>query len=249
MNNLAFLLTSIAGLSTLLGYFLIYIKKVNYNKIISSAISFASGVMICISVTDLIPESLKLLSDNIDNKYVILLSILSIILGIIISMLIDYYLPENNQNITDKKLYRVGLISMIAIILHNLPEGVATYMAADNNIKLGMSLALAIAMHNIPEGISIAIPIYYATESKTKAFLYTLISALSEPLGGLITFLFLKKFINNTILGLLFGLIAGIMLQISVCELIPSLKKYHEKKLAIIFFIFGMFFMLLKFII
>lgn len=245
----SFMLTSLAGLSTLIGFFLIYIKKINYNKIITSTLSFAAGVMICISVTDLIPESINLLRDNVSDKYIVILCILAVILGIIISMLIDYYLPENNFNIKDKNLYRVGFISMIAIILHNLPEGIATFMATTNDTKLGISLAVAIAMHNIPEGISIAVPIYYSTENKIKAFLYTLISAFSEPFGAIIAYLFLKDIMNDTILGLLFSLIAGIMLQISFCELIPSVKKYNNKKYGIIFFIIGIIFMLFKFII
>ena len=88
---------------------------------------------------------------------------------------------------------------MIAIILHNLPEGIATFVATSSDVKLGLSLAIAIAMHNIPEGISISVPIYYSTGSKKRAIFYTLVSALSEPLGALLAFIFLKNFINDTV--------------------------------------------------
>lgn len=139
---------------------------------------------------------------------------------------------------------------MVAIILHNIPEGIATFVATKSDINLGITLAIAIAMHNIPEGISISIPIYYATKSKKTALLYTFISAMSEPFGALLAFIFLKNFINDVLLGILFSIIAGIMLQISFCELLPSVKKYKDNKLIkITFFIIGIIFMLLKFII
>lgn len=251
MNNtlLAFLLTFIAGFSTMIGVLVIYIKKKNHNKIITASLSFAAGVMLCVSVTDLIPESIILLSNSLSKITTLVIAILSLLLGIIISMLIDYYLPDKPlQNTNNKSLFKVGIISMIAIILHNLPEGIATFVATSSDIKLGLSLTLAIAMHNIPEGISISVPIYYSTGSKKKAILYTLISALSEPLGAFLAFIFLKDFINDTILGILFSLIAGIMIQISLCELLPTAFKYNNKKYIIIFFIIGIIFMLFKFL-
>ena len=212
MNNtlIAFLLTFIAVFSTMLGVLVIYIKSKNHNKIIMASLSFAAGVMITVSITDLIPESILLLGNNLKNSTTIIISILAIVLGIIISMIIDYYLPDKPiSNTKDKSLFKVGIISMIAIILHNLPEGIATFVATSSDVKLGISLTLAIAMHNIPEGISISVPIYYSTGSKKKAIFYTLISALSEPLGALLAFIFLKIFINDTILGTLFSLIAA----------------------------------------
>lgn len=251
MNNtlIAFLLTFIAGFSTMLGVLVIYIKSKNHNKIIMASLSFAAGVMITVSITDLIPESILLLGNNLKNSTTIIISILAIVLGIIISMIIDYYLPDKPiSNTKDKSLFKVGIISMIAIILHNLPEGIATFVATSSDVKLGISLTLAIAMHNIPEGISISVPIYYSTGSKKKAIFYTLISALSEPLGALLAFIFLKIFINDTILGILFSLIAGIMLQISFCELLPAARKYDNKKYLFIFFTIGVIFMLLKFL-
>lgn len=252
MNNVifAFILTLIAGLSTMVGSIFIFFKNKNYEKVILSSLSFAAGVMICISITDLIPESIILLKNNISFFGTIILCFLGIVLGITISMLIDYYLPDNkivsNKN---ESLFRVGIISMIAIIMHNIPEGIATFVATNSSTSLGISLAFAIAMHNIPEGISISIPIYYSTDSRKKAFFYTLISALSEPFGALIAFLFLKNIMNDIILGILFSSIAGIMLQISFCELIPTARKYNNKKILFLFFVFGFVFMLFKFVV
>lgn len=251
MNNtfLAFLLTFLAGFSTMIGTLVIFIKQKNHDRIILSSLAFASGVMITVSILDLIPESISLLRENLSFLSTILLSLLGILLGIVISMLIDYYLPDKPiSNEKNKSLFRVGIISMIAIILHNIPEGIATFASATTNIKLGISLAIAIAMHNIPEGISISVPIYYSTMKKSRAILYTLVSALSEPFGALITFLFLKNIMNDVALGILFSSIAGIMMQISFCELIPTSLKYKNKKYFLIFFIFGVLFMFVNFL-
>lgn len=247
-NNLfAFIITTLAGLSTMIGTLIIFIKKKNHDSIIQASLSFAAGVMICTSITDLIPESISLLKNNLDVLNTIIISFLGLILGIVISMIINYYIPDNPKT-NNNFLFRTGLISMIAIILHNIPEGIATFMATTSNTKLGISLAIAIAMHNIPEGISISIPIYYSTEKKQKALLYTLISAISEPFGAFLASIFLKKYINDTILGILFSLIAGIMLEISLRTLLPNSQKYNNNLRMIIFFITGILFMLFKFI-
>lgn len=252
MNNtmFAFVLTFLAGFSTMIGTIIIFISKSNPKKIVLASLSFAAGVMITVSITDLIPESLSLLRDMLFGTKAMLLCFLGIILGVIISMLIDYYLPSNKlDGAKDKSLYKVGIISMLAIILHNIPEGIATFVATSSDTLLGVSLAIAIAMHNIPEGISISVPIYYSTNSKKKAIIYTLVSALSEPFGALIAFIFLRNIINDIILGILFAIIAGIMLQIAFCELIPTARRYNNKKYLFIFFLVGVIFMLFKFII
>lgn len=238
MDNIyAFLLPIIAGLSTMIGTIFIFFKFKNTNNIILSSLSFAAGVMITVSLTDLLPESLNLLKNYFYPFPAWLIMFIFFVIGILISMGIDKYLPSNDNK--NGQLYKVGIISMLAIILHNIPEGIATYMATTSNISLGISLTLAIAFHNIPEGISISIPIYYASKSRLKAFNYTLISALSEPFGALIAFIFLQRFINDFILGVLFAIIAGIMVHISIYELIPTSFKYHKKKLSFIFIIIG----------
>ncbi len=247
-NIFSFLLTFLAGLSTMIGYLVIYIKKDNHDKIISSSLAFASGVMISTSILDLIPESIKLLSKNVSHISTIFLCFLGLLLGIILSMIINYYIPDTPKITSNNTLYRVGLLSMIAIIMHNIPEGIATFMASTSNRTLGISLTLAIAMHNIPEGISISVPIYYSTRKKKVAFIYTLISALSEPFGALLALIFLRNIITETILAITFSLIAGIMLEISMRVLLPNTKKYHNKKRIIIFFMIGILFMCLKYI-
>ena len=236
---LPFLLCLLAGLSTLLGSLFIFIKG-NKENIIKCALAFASGVMLSVSVFDLIPESLTMFQSVTKNS--IFLSIMSfIIIGLIIPLFIDKILPTKlDQN---SKLYKLGIFTMIAIIIHNLPEGMITYITADHNLKLGITIAIAIAMHNLPEGISIAIPVYYATKNKKKVVGLTFISGMSEPLGAILAFLFLKPVINNTIMGALFAIIAGIMTYISIIELLPAALQYKEKKKTILSFLIGILFM------
>lgn len=247
MNStlLSFLLTIIAGLSTLIGSIVIFLNKKNKDKIIISSLSFASAVMLFISITDLIPESYNMFKNLFRLFPLIILILININIGIILSIYIKKYIPENNND----NLYKVGLISMLAIIIHNIPEGMATFMASNTNISLGISLTIAIALHNIPEGISIAVPIYYSTNSKLKAILYTFLSGLSEVFGAIITYLFLKPFINDYMMGILFSVIAGIMMHISIFELLPTSLNYKNKKLTKIFFILGIIFVLFSTII
>lgn len=247
MNIYAFLLTCMAGLSTMIGVVFIFYKTKNIENIIITALGFAAGVMLCVSVTDLIPSSITAINNTFRLFPTCIIMLIFLVIGIIISMTIDKFLPSDNLYTTNNKnLYKVGLISMLAIILHNIPEGIATYIASDTNIKVGLSLTLAIAMHNIPEGISISIPIYYSTKSRLKAIMYTFISALSEPFGAIITYLFLQKYINNTIIGLLYAVIAGIMIHIGIYELIPAAKKYNNKLRLKISFLTGIFFMFIN---
>ena len=238
----SFLLTSLAGLSTMIGVIPIFIKIKNKDKIIAASLSFASGVMLCVSITDLIPESINMIRGYYSGLVVVILSFLFILIGVAASCLVDKYLPTINY----QSLYRVGIISMLAIILHNIPEGIATFISTTKDTSLGFSLATSIAFHNIPEGISISIPIYYSTRSKFKACGYTFISALSEPLGAVLTYLFLLPFVSDILLGLLFSFIAGIMLQISLTELLPEAISYKESFITKLFFVVGFIFMLLK---
>ena len=237
-----FILTTLAGLSTMLGTIPIFFKIKNENKLISSACAFASGIMLSVSILDLIPESLKYLHTNNISIISIIISIIFIITGIIISYIIDKIVDKTSNN---NSLFKIGILSMIVIILHNIPEGIITFIVSSNNIVLGLSICLAIAIHNIPEGISIAIPIYYSTKSKTKAILYTLLSSLSELFGAIITSLFLKKYLNNTIIGIILSITAGIMIQISINKLLPTGNNYNKKQ-ASIFFIIGIIFMIIS---
>lgn len=215
------IISLIAGMSTLIGFFFIYIKG-DKNKIISRTLSFAGGVMIMLSIIDLIPSSVLYLNKSNKSLFAMLICFTFVITGFLISHLIQKFVH------LDEDLSKTGIISMIGIVLHNIPEGVATYMLSSINIKLGIFLAIAIIMHNIPEGIGISIPIYYGTGNKIKAFIYTLISGLSEPLGAIISMLFLHNFINISSMGVIYAVIAGIMIYIGYFELIKTSNQYEK---------------------
>lgn len=230
-----FLITFLAGCSTLIGYFFIYFNNKN-NRVLISSLGFASGVMFFISIFDLIPESIRCFNDNYFLFFSLILSFLFISIGMMFSNFIDNKLPNNSN------LYKAGMISMIALIIHNVPEGIVTFLTSNHNISLGITLAISIALHNIPEGIGISVPIYYSTRSKKKAFLYTFISGMSEFIGAVIAFLLFRKFDNNFFFGCLYSLTSGIMLYISVVELLPTSLKYKNKLCTYIFFIIGIIF-------
>ena len=233
----AFILSFLAGISTVVGAFIIFFDKNKNSKIVTVSLSFAAGVMICVSLTDLLPNSFNMILNSNNSFPKLLLTLIFMVIGIIISMLIDKYLPSEYENKDNKGLYKIGIISMVAIILHNVPEGIATFITSTNNLKLGITLTLAIALHNIPEGISIAVPIYHSTGNKLKAIMYALLSGMSEVVGSILAYLFLAPFINDHIMAALYAIIAGIMIHISVYELIPGAYKDSVLKKVLKYFI------------
>lgn len=237
----AFILSSIAGLSTIIGAFVIFLGKKKTLNFLIGGISFAAGVMFFLSLFDLFPESLIFLNNTFNFKVSILISIIFICAGVCLSIIIDKLFPSTfNEN----NLYKLGLITMIGIMIHNIPEGIATFITTSENFNLGLSITIAITMHNIPEGISVALPIFYHTKSKKKAFLYTIICAVSEPLGALIAYLFLKP--TYLTLGIIYASIAGIMIYISMYELFPSVIKYKRYRITYTFYILGLILVLIN---
>ena len=232
-NNFGFMLTLLAGLSTVIGYFAIYLHG-NRDNLISLLLSFAGGVMVIISLVDLIPSSFYYL-----NKYFILyrliMILLYLVLGMFLSSLIDKHLNIDNN------LCRVGFLTLFGIVLHNIPEGIVTYMVSSQNKEFGISLAFAIGLHNIPEGISIAVPLYYGTKNKIKTFLVVLVAGISEFLGALLSFLCFPKMGNNTLIGITFSITAGIMLYIGM-NLFKEGMTYNLKK-ALWSFVLGILMM------
>lgn len=144
--------------------------------------------------------------------------------------------PQDDQAADkDGDLMRTGLFTALAIAIHNLPEGLATFLAALQDPALGLAIAIAIALHNIPEGVSVAVPIFYATGERRKGFIYSLLSGLSEPIGALIAYGALQLLVGGPsdvippqIMGVLFAAIAGIMVYISVDELLPTSRVYGK---------------------
>ena len=222
------MLSVFAGLSTVLGAFIIFISNEKNNKLITFSLSFSAAVMISVSLTDLLLSSMETLTKIHGTATGITFSLLFMLIGGLFAFLIDQFIPNDNIKDNNKGLFRVGLVSMITLMIHNFPEGIATFVSGYHNTSLGISIALAISLHNIPEGIAIALPIYYSTRSKRKAFRFTLLSGLAEPLGAFLAFLFLRPYINENVLSIIFSIVAGLMIYISFTELLPKANSYKE---------------------
>lgn len=237
---LSFLITTIAGLSTLLGIFTVFVDKKNRERLISCSLVFSAGIMIYISIFDLIPSGVKYIFSYYGVFTSILISLIFILFGFMFIKFLNSLLKEENS------LYKVGIISVIALIIHNIPEGIITFMTTTKDVKIGLSLSFAIALHNIPEGISIFVPLYYGSGNKKKAFLYTFIAGFSELLGALLSYLFLFRFVNDYFFSFLFCVTAGIMIYIAFCELLPEGFKYKKWGTLLIWMFIGLFIMLLS---
>ena len=212
--------------------------------------------MIYVSFVDILAEARKALVQSWGTTNGSWATILFFFAGVVLIAVIDRLVPEvENPHAARQielmsdtslaacdrsKLMRLGVISAMAIAIHNFPEGIATFTAAFHSPKLGIAIAIAIAIHNIPEGIAVAIPIYCATGSRRKAFRYSALSGLAEPVGAVIGFLILAPFLNGTTMGIMFAIIAGIMIYISLDELLPSAREYGSAHLAIYGLIAGM---------
>ena len=248
-------LTVFAGLSTGIGSALAFFSKKTNESFLSLALGFSAGVMIYVSMIEIFPKarvSLETHYGDVSKGY--LITTLAFFGGIALIALIDKLVPnhENPHEIHDgvemvqseddkkKSLMRMGLFSALAIGIHNFPEGLATFMAAIQDPTLGVSIAVAIAIHNIPEGISVSVPVYYATGSKKKAFLFSFLSGLAEPVGALIGFFLLRNFLSDGLFGMVFAGVAGIMVYISLDELLPTAEKYGKHHIAIGGLIAGM---------
>jgi len=233
----ALLLSVIAGFSTMLGSILLFFTRGKSEKLVTASLGFAAGVMLSVSFLDLLPQARMFIIDTTGNTVGILLTVATLCIGVLGAAGLDRLVPHEEGEADGrehKNLFRVGFVSMLAIGLHNFPEGIATFMAGYSSRSLGLSIMLAITMHNIPEGISVAMPVYFATGSKLKAVKYTFLSGIAEPVGALLAFVLLRPFINDFMMGIIFSLITGIMLYISIEELIPSSRQYGYKNLALI---------------
>ncbi|MBR4178404.1 MAG: ZIP family metal transporter [Bacilli bacterium] len=217
-------LSLLAGLSTLLGCIFIFIKVKKVGEYIVFSLSISMTIMILISLIDLIPTSLPV----IINKY----NYLGIIISLLIFILgyLSIYMINKKLNYKDSNLKRIGILSMISLIIHNIPEGIAVFMSSYTNISLGVKLFLAIVLHNIPEGIAISVPLYYGGESRGQVIKKTLISGLSEPIGALFSFLFIKERISQLFLAFILLFVAGLMISLSINDIYKEIKNYNKNK-------------------
>lgn len=254
---LAFGVTLFAGLATGVGSLIAFFAKKTNTKFLSASLGFSAGVMIYVSFVEILNKSKQALIGELGEKTGTWVAIISFFGGMLIITIIDKLVPtfenphtiHSQEEIDDIKegtgkdksgLYRMGIMSAIAIAIHNFPEGLATFTATMKDPSIGIPIAVAIAIHNIPEGIAVSIPIYYATGSKKKAFVYSFLSGLTEPIGALIGFLLLSRLFNDITFGILFGIVGGIMVFISLDELLPASEEYGEHHISIYGLISGM---------
>lgn len=223
----AFIMSTMAGMSTLFGSIVIFfnIKEENINKFITLCLSFSIAIMIGISITDLIPTSFFKIFFNYNIIMAIIISLISFSIGIILIKIINKYIKDDNNT-----LYKLGILSMLTLMLHNFPEGIATFIGSVSDASLGIKLSLSIMFHNIPEGISIAVPIYYATKSKKKAIFNTFLSGFAEPVGALLAYFFLKKYINDIMISIILLFVASLMITLAINEMLPKALSYKNNK-------------------
>lgn len=257
----AFLISFVAGLSSLLGGCFVFAFKGLPLRRIALGLGFSAGIMIYLSFFELLPESASILND----KYsVILFFVAGSLTAYLLDLATHFFLDrdgKHDDNISlianksgniikcsltgNKKMMTTGIVVAIAIGLHNLPEGVITFTSAILNPYLGLTMALAIAIHNIPEGFCVALPIYCSTKSRWRGLLYAFIAGIAEPIGALAAWIFLMNFSYPLIMGGLLAIVAGIMFYVAIDELIPAAKRLGHEHLSILGTIIGLVFMFL----
>jgi zinc transporter, ZIP family len=261
---LAFALTLFAGLSTSIGALLAFFSHAKNYTILSIGMGFSAGVMIYVSFMEILPKSTQSFFELSGNAISAeLYTLFAFFGGIALSAVIDSLVPQDvnphepksntellelkpenkNSVISHSALRRTGIFTALAIGIHNFPEGFATFISALDDLTLGLSIALAIALHNIPEGMAVSLPIYHATGEKKKAFWYATLSGLAEPIGAILGFFVLLPFMGDFTLGIIFGVIAGIMVYISFDELLPAARVYGNAHTTLAGITLGMFVM------
>jgi len=251
----AFALTLMAGLATGIGSLIALLTSRTNKVFLSVSLGFSAGVMIYVSMVEIFVKAKDSLVSALGYEKGYTMTVVGFFGGILLIALIDRFIPKQGNPHEPKKvedmnkprseihsdeLMKMGVFTALAIGIHNFPEGIATFTSAIQDPGLGIAIAVAIAIHNIPEGIAVAVPIYFATGDKRKAFKLSFLSGLAEPIGALVAYLLLMPFLNDMMFGIIFSAVAGIMVFISLDELLPAAKKYDEGHHAIYGLIAGM---------
>lgn len=255
--KIALLLTLFAGLATVVGGSFTFLIKRDNMKALSIGLGFSAGVMIFLSFTEILSGAKEMLLGFFPNSAGWLVY-LGFLFGMTVAILIDYFMPDHiEDNLFDDKqdcaladmachnkhrIQRAGLLTAIAICIHNFPEGMATFFVSSQNIALGIPVAIAIALHNIPEGIAVALPIYHATGKKRLAIWYSFLSGISEPVGALVGLFIMQTFLPQMAVGFLFAAVAGIMVYISFDTLLPLSREYGDGHYSVFGIMFGILF-------
>ncbi|GEK33146.1 zinc transporter ZupT [Kurthia sibirica] len=251
----ALALTLFAGLATGVGSLVAFFTSRTNTKFLSFALGFSAGVMIYVSLVEIFVKAKDSLVASQGEKLGYTYTVLGFFGGMLLIAFIDRLIPKSGNphevkrvEDIDKgptadefvKLKKMGVFTALAIAIHNFPEGIATFMSAIEDPQLGLAIAIAVAIHNIPEGIAVAVPIYYATGDRKKAFKLSFLSGLSEPVGAIAAYLLLMPFLTDTMFGIIFAGVAGIMVFISLDELLPAAREYDETHTSMYGVIIGM---------
>ena len=249
----AFGLTLFAGLSTGIGSALAFFTKSTNTRFLSVSLGFSAGVMVYVSFVEILQKARISLIPTYGEKLAAWYAVLAFFAGILIIALIDKLIPSSENpheikriedmaknNNRDPRLVRMGMFLALAISIHNFPEGIATFMAGLSDPTLAIPIAVAIAIHNIPEGIAVSVPISYGTGSKRKGFFLSFLSGLAEPVGALLAWFILMPFLNDNLFGFIFAAVGGIMVFISIDELLPTAREYGLHHHSIYGFLAGM---------
>jgi ZIP family zinc transporter len=245
---LSILLITMAGLSTVIGSIIIFISKNKSHKKLGFLLGLAAGVMICLCIKELLPESQELLSNVYDSPMASIVLLGSLLLGFLLSIVLDkliHHGEEEEEHDEHCHMCNIGVTAAFTMALHKLPEGIAIFIAIYDNYLVAVPLALAIAIHHIPEGMIVSAPIYYATGDKKKALLYSIASGLVLPVSGIIGFLFLQPLFTDLVEGIMLAVTSSIMFYITFKEIMPSAIKYGDKKTIVFSLTLGIIFIYL----
>ncbi len=233
-------LSLMAGLATGIGAAVAFFMKGTDTRVLSFALGASAGVMLYISFMEFLPESFALLGEDASRW----LRVLPFFGGMAVSCIIDRLVPDDeNPHVIHKldewekspphNLRRSAYLFAFAIAIHNFPEGIATVVSAFSSEQMAYSVAIAVAVHNIPEGVAVAIPLYCATQSRWKAFGWATLTGLAEPLGALVAMAFLMPYLNDQVMAIVFASVAGIMVYISLDELLPMAQRWGHHHISI----------------
>jgi ZIP family zinc transporter len=234
-----------AALSTVLGSLSVMVARQPSPRLLAFGLAFAGGAMVYISLVEIFWKAESGFAEGLSARAAYVSASLAFFSGVLLLAMIDRLIPNphalmSSATTDSHHIGRVGVLAALAITAHNLPEGLATFLATLDNPAVGISLAAAIAVHNIPEGVSIAIPIYYATGSRRKAVAATCLSALAEPIGALLGYLLLAPFLTPAVFAWVFGAIAGAMVFLALDELLPTAKRYAQGHETVYGMVLGM---------
>ncbi len=256
MSNvgIAIILTALAGLSTSIGGVIAIFSKNTNKKFLAFSLGISAGVMLYVSFMELFAKAIAAMTASYGAKLGTSLAATGFFCGMFLAAFIDKFIPEPDMvsaaggRTSESKLMRTGLVTALALGIHNFPEGMATFVSALQSPVMAIPIVVAIAIHNIPEGIAVAVPIYFATGNKKKAFLYTVASGIAEPIGAIVGYLILMPYISELVNAYVFAVVAGLMVFISVDELIPTAREYSGGHLAVYGLVAGMIVMAISLI-